>query len=172
MRTGHGSAGRARRRIRVAAHLARRLLTLPLPELWRLVVAQWEIIRVQWMARTKPTGALVAFGQLSDRYDAPEPPPEVATQWARAVARASQYGLVRPLCLVRSLALHSLLVRAGVRGSRVRVGVRCVGEDFAAHAWVELNGTVLADEPAYVRQYAPLTDATIVGAVSATKPTQ
>jgi hypothetical protein len=157
---------RAWRRIRVGARLAARLLSLPLPELRRLIVAQWEILRVQWMARTRPSGALVAFAQLDARPGVDEPPPEVASDWARAVARAAQYGVVRPLCLVRSLALHSLLVRAGVQGSRVRVGVKCAGERFTAHAWVELNGAILADEPAYVKQYEPLADATIASAMA------
>jgi hypothetical protein len=53
---------------------------------------------------------------------------------------------LRPLplddrCLIRSLVLTALLARRGV-SSRLVIGVR-PGEEFGAHAWVELDGRAL-----------------------------
>jgi hypothetical protein len=57
-----------------------------------------------------------------------------------AVVAASRY-VPRATCLVQALALHGLLARRG-RESHVRLGVR-TGERFAAHAWLEVDGTVV-----------------------------
>ncbi len=53
-------------------------------------------------------------------------------------------------CLVRSLVLASMLARRGT-ATRVVIGVR-PGTDFAAHAWVELDGRpLLAPGDEYAR---------------------
>lgn len=104
----------------------------------------------------------------------------------RAIDRAARRGLFRPTCLVRSLALVRLLERWGVPGARIRIGVRRgapAGEGMVAvespagdmlpsggaprpgpggsarvraHAWVELGGRVIGDDPRHVATFRPL----------------
>jgi hypothetical protein len=78
---------------------------------------------------------------------------------ARAVTRASRYGVFRPQCLVRALALHQMLERHGVPGSTIRIGVRQTDRAFVAHAWVERDGVVLGDTAANAATFALLTEA-------------
>ena len=73
-----------------------------------------------------------------------------------ALARAVRLLPSRPSCLVRTLALTELLERAGVPGACIRVGVRRDGDTLDAHAWVELDGRVIGDDPYVARRFAPL----------------
>jgi hypothetical protein len=75
---------------------------------------------------------------------------------AAAVSRAAHYGLFRPRCLVRAVALHSMLQARGLFGSSLRVGVRRQKAKLFAHAWVEYGGRVLADEEWRVKQFDEL----------------
>ena len=86
---------------------------------------------------------------------------ERATALALAVDRVSRLGLARPLCLGRSLALHHLLERRGIRGSEVRVGVKGGEGAVEAHAWVEWHGHILGDRPENVGTFLPM-DALVV----------
>jgi hypothetical protein len=81
-----------------------------------------------------------------------------ARQWAAAVRRASRYGVFRPKCLTRSLALVRLLERSGIPGARIRAGVLKNQGRFLAHAWVELGKEVLTDAESYVAQFEPWAD--------------
>ena len=74
---------------------------------------------------------------------------------ARAVHRAARYGLFRPRCLTRALALQRLLARRGWPAS-LHVGVRRDRGALLAHAWVELDGAVLGDSPEHVATFVPL----------------
>ncbi|HEU5208747.1 MAG TPA: lasso peptide biosynthesis B2 protein, partial [Longimicrobiales bacterium] len=56
--------------------------------------------------------------------------------------RASGRRLWKSTCLVEALAAQSLLARNGVH-STLRVGIEMEGEEFGAHAWVEVNGQVV-----------------------------
>src|SRR5690606_21028653 len=56
--------------------------------------------------------------------------------------RASGRRLWRSTCLVEALAAQMLLARHGVH-STLRIGVEMDGEEFGAHAWVEVNGQVV-----------------------------
>ena len=60
-------------------------------------------------------------------------------------------------CLSRSVALARVLARRGVATS-IRVGVRTIDGRLDAHAWVELDGRVINDDAAHVRQYAPFAE--------------
>jgi len=75
---------------------------------------------------------------------------------ALAVERAAEYGVFRPNCLVRALALQRLLESRGFRGSTVRVGTRLQRGRFTAHAWVEYEGHVLGDRDWHVQRFSPL----------------
>jgi len=81
-------------------------------------------------------------------------------QLETAVDRVARFGLWRPRCLVRAMALHRLLERTGVRGSRVRIGVQLQGQRFSAHAWVVWGSLVLGDDPGRVRRFATITEGT------------
>jgi len=143
---------------------------------WRnLLVAQFALLWAQALVWVRPLGQLVDAGP--DRATAPTPadqpgaaqavaevPPLSPEQLARAqglalgVRRAAAYGVFRPLCLVRSVALNRLLDRNGIRGSRIRVGVRWAAGEFSAHAWVEHGSQVLGDDVDHVNRFASLSD--------------
>lgn len=83
---------------------------------------------------------------------------------ALAVGRAAEFGVFRPLCLVRAVALNRMLERHGIKGSRVRVGVRMRNGRFAAHAWVEYGDRVLGDNEAHVGSFVELSEVRLVDA--------
>ena len=56
-------------------------------------------------------------------------------------------------CLTRSLLLRSFLRRFGT-DCELRIGVQVVGNELAAHAWVELDGQPINDTPDVVARYA------------------
>jgi hypothetical protein len=137
--------------------LLRRLRTLSAPEWTELVWAQWTLIRVQLLLWTRPRRRLVvpSGGARGAVGDGGEVTPEMR-RLALAVERAAEYGLYRPSCVVRSLALHRMLGSRGIRGSAVRVGARLERGHFTAHAWVEYNGHVLGDRDWHVKKFAEL----------------
>jgi hypothetical protein len=130
-----------------------------------LLRAQWALIVAERMVRRLPPGHLTAR-----RGSAPTTVAAVSlvgdTRRAKAlgdaVRRAAKYGVFRPACLVRSIALQRMLEIDGIRGATIRVGVRQSEEGMDAHAWVELGGEVLGDSAAHVREYVPLDDLNVV----------
>ena len=76
---------------------------------------------------------------------------EAGLRLARATSRTITKLPVDSRCLMRSLVLTALLARRDVSGTVV-IGVR-PGEEFGAHAWVELGGRPLLppDEAIYAR---------------------
>ena len=136
--------------------MLRKLLRLSAPEWHALAQAQAALLWAQLLLWTQPRGRLFrapASGEPANPSGSLAP--EVR-QLALAVARVAEYGLYRPSCLVRSLALHRLLAAHGLRGGVLRVGARLSSGRFAAHAWVEYDGHVLGDEDWHVRQFAEL----------------
>lgn len=126
-----------------------------------LARGQWALLGAQLRLWTRPTGALVR-PHAGDDHPVPAHATNVARlagaaeRAARSVSRASRYGLFRPSCLVRSLALAHLLAREGVPGSLIRVGVRRTAGALDAHAWIELDGRVIGDDPRRTRAFTPL----------------
>lgn len=140
-----------------AVHLARRLFSLPAHEFGELLVAQLFLLQALWTVHRRPKGALL------------RPVDDVASQGSGtgsgrlaelvvAVDRASRYGAFRPTCLVRAVALERMIVRAGVGPAVVKIGIQRGGDVFLAHAWIELDGRVVGDEPSRVRRFTPLHD--------------
>jgi hypothetical protein len=90
----------------------------------------------------------------SDRL---RPPDERAAQdvarTAFVVGVAARYGIVRPTCLEKSLALWWLLGRRGLASS-VRIGTRKNAGRLEAHAWVEFDGRALNEVEQPRTQYA------------------
>ena len=145
---------------RVASRLSR-LVSLSERERRDLLRAQLALLRAQLAVWTRPHGKLVTPQSL------PAPVPDerhrrLARRLARAVAIASRSGVFRPNCLVRSLALSRLLEGEQVPGWHLRIGVRERTGKFEAHAWVELDGEVLADSTEHVASFEPLADVRLV----------
>ncbi len=148
-----------------------RLVSLTSIERADLFRAQWAILLARLELRTRATGALLRrrsedewnvgpcrdapFGCRADPAGMLSRPAEAerARALELAVRRAATYGPVRTTCLLRAAALQRLLERAGIRGSRLRIGVRRADDLFAAHAWVELGELVLGDQPRHVRTF-------------------
>ncbi|MGI9042044.1 MAG: lasso peptide biosynthesis B2 protein [Gemmatimonadales bacterium] len=120
--------------------------------------AQCALIRAQLAVWLWPTGRLVAAS--TGAAAEPDPPGAalLARRMGRAVHRAATYGLFRPKCLTRALALKKLLEDRGVRSARLCVGVRPDGSRLLAHAWVEHGEAVLADRPAHVHSFSRLAE--------------
>lgn len=140
----------------MVGHLAGKLARLSLREWRELFEAQWALLVAQSMLRSRPTGTLATPVERTGVAD-PSRMPE-ARALARAIVRAARYGVFRPQCLVRSMALSRMLVAHGIGGSMVRVGVRRKDGEFLAHAWVELAGETLGDADEHVGTFAPLTN--------------
>jgi len=123
---------------------------------WRdLLRAQAALLVAQVVVWTRPRGQLVSPSTQgttkgSEGYD------DRAGQLGHAVRRAARYGVFRPSCLVRSVALVRLLERSGIHGGRLCLGVRPAGGKLLAHAWVEYGTRVVGDWPAHVRNFQPL----------------
>lgn len=139
-----------------SAHFARKLAALSLREWGELLQAQWALIAAQAAVRSRPVGALAKPAAETGPADATRLPE--ARRLALAVVRAARFGVFRPQCLVRSLALSRMLERRGIEGAMVRVGVRRSGGEFLAHAWVELGGQTLGDADEHVGTFVPLTN--------------
>ena len=155
----------ARRRRRLlrkgkrALGITRKLAGLDSAALGDLVRAQAALFSAQLLVWTRPVGSLVTNDGAAKL--APQAGGEVepeAIRSALAINRAAAYGLFRPLCLVRSVALSRMLEAGGMHGSRICVGVRRVRGRFAAHAWVEYRGQVLGDKEQHVSTFLPLDD--------------
>ena len=178
---------RARRLVRrvrwVLTGPARKLATLSAAQ-WRyLLHAQGALLWAQALVWVRPLGRLVdsssagavaptaaggrpqAAGGRPQADDGGGPPPpvgELPRQLALGVRRAAAYGVFRPLCLVRSVALSRMLEHYGIHGSRIRVGVRWADGQFAAHAWVEYHGQVLGDDEEHVSRFADLSEVRVL----------
>lgn len=70
-----------------------------------------------------------------------------------AVSLAAAFVPARILCLERSLVLYHKLKRSGVPVA-LRLGVRAY--PFAAHAWVELEGSPVNETPDFLKDFTPI----------------
>ena len=137
--------------------VTRRLFNITPGEFTDLVAAQWYLLVALWTVRSRPRGELLrpvsegsSTGGLSDGAR--------LVRMALAVDRMARFGLFRPTCLVRAVALERQIRRAGAGNAVVRVGVSPVGGELLAHAWIELEGRVIGDELARVQRFTPLHD--------------
>lgn len=150
--------------------LLHKLATLSPREWVDLLQAQVALLAAQILVWTRPTGQLVAHSAASAAQSANavgtvEPARmQRAQQLGLAVSRAGDYGLFRPLCLVRAVAVHRVLEKHRIRGSRIRIGVRMRRGRFGAHAWVEYSGQVVGDNTDHVGSFAELSEVQLVDA--------
>lgn len=140
----------------------RRLASLSPGELADLLRAQAALAQAQWRAWFVPRGRLLrvtpaALPAPADRATIVE-----AERLARVIGWTASYGLFRPTCLVRALALEALLTARGVTGAVVRIGVRRAPAGLEAHAWLELAGRPIGERDEVVRTLAPLPPSTVV----------
>lgn len=122
-------------------------------DLWR---AQVALLRAQHRLRREAIGSLAireTFGSGDLAGD-----PARADALAHAVHRAAAYGLFRPYCLVRAMALRALLVEDGIRGASIRIGVRRTQGEFQAHAWIRWGERILGDEARTVARFTEVDD--------------
>ncbi len=141
----------------------RKLLSVSAREFRDLLVAQVALWRAQWTIKRRPTGGLM------DQWNTPIGSEGGASANAEHLARAHEigdavrrvalYGITRPQCLARSIAISSMLEGEGIRGAIVRIGVRADHAKIAAHAWVEFAGEIVGDSRAHVRGFQLLATA-------------
>ena len=144
---------------RVAA--LRRLPQLPPRDLIGVLVAQWHLVRAQVSLMAAPRGQLLAaVADPSTGRTVSAEGVARARRVARAVERAAEYGLFRPTCLVRSIALERMLERDGVSGAVVRIGARVRDGRPQMHAWIEIGGSVIGERPEVASTFTPLQDFT------------
>ncbi|HEY7895627.1 MAG TPA: lasso peptide biosynthesis B2 protein [Gemmatimonadaceae bacterium] len=150
--------------------LLHKLATLSPREWVDLLQGQAALLAAQVLVWTRPTGQLVAHSAASAAQvvasDANVEPANMqrAQQLGLAVSRAGDYGLFRPLCLVRAVAVHRMLEKHRIRGGRIRIGVRMRRGRFGAHAWVEYGGQVVGDNVEHVGSFAELSEVQLVDA--------
>ena len=78
-----------------------------------------------------------------------------AGHYAHWIDVAADHHLIRARCLHRSLTLHSWLRDEGWP-SELRIGVRRQGSELTAHAWIELDGQAVNEQPERVAAFRPL----------------
>lgn len=139
------------------AHVVRRLFSLPARDFGELLVAQAYLVQALWTVRRRPKGSLLRRVERSAADEAPQREDRLS-RLVVAVDRAARYGVFRPTCLVRAVALERMIVRSGVGTAVVRVGVLRGNDQFLAHAWIELAGRVIGDEASRVGRFTPLQD--------------
>lgn len=137
--------------------VVRRLFSVTPGEFADLVVAQWYLLAALWAVRRRPRGELLRPVSVRESAGGPRDG-ERLERLAVAVDRVSRFGMFRPTCLVRAVALESQIRRANAGPAVVRVGVAQVAGELFAHAWIELEGQVIGDEPSHVRRFTPLHD--------------
>lgn len=135
-------------------HLSRKLASLSASQ-WRdLVRAQWSLVVAQLRLRTRANGELVDRWTVdTGRPAADHRQLQRAQAIGEAVRRVGLYGLTRPQCLARSLAICELLEAEQITGAVIRIGVRSQDAQIAAHAWVEFAGEIIGDSRAHVRRF-------------------
>jgi hypothetical protein len=145
-------------------YLARRLARASRRELVDLLRAEWAIVRMRVRLLVVPQGELVRVGDASREAPVRAIDLARASELALAVERAAEHGPVSNSCLVRALAIRTLLQSEGIHGALIRVGVRMGATGFAAHAWVELAGTVIGDRREHVATFRVVDDIGLVHA--------
>ena len=88
-------------------------------------------------------------------YKQNDNPRELVPAVCRRLAMTAVFYPGRARCLEQSLALYVLLRRRGVP-AELKLGVQPY--PFNAHAWVELQGVALNEEPETIQQFVPLKD--------------
>jgi len=108
------------------------------------LAATWVGLRVLGFRRWKSIFAWFAARRVRRARAADSAPLSAASAIARLEDVAARHLFFRTNCLERSLVLCWLLERRGI-GGQLRLGARKEGGRFEAHAWVEVDGSVVND---------------------------
>jgi Transglutaminase-like superfamily len=133
-----------------------------------LVRAAAAVVGARRIVARRPVGELVERTKLdtelwSDRGgQKPIGPADQrrVERWSVAVDRAMRWLPGDAACLVRASALRALLAANGVPAA-VRIGVRRGLLGFAAHAWVEVHGTPIAEPDGLAGAFSSLDGVTL-----------
>lgn len=129
------------------------------PPVWQqLFLGQRALIEARREIATRPVGSFVQVTE-NPPLDAPNVDPQTirrARFVAAGVVRAAKYLWGASTCLTRSMAIQRRLHDEGIHGAFLRVGVGRRDGAFVAHAWIELDGRVIGDEPTVVQMYTAL----------------
>ena len=119
-----------------------------------VIVAAFAVYRARRAVAKRPLGALVGRSPqaVPDSADnrLTELEQTTAERWGVAVDRALRWVPGDSACLVRAGALSQIVQSRGIPNAVVRIGVRRGESGFEAHAWVEQDGTPIA-EPTSLR---------------------
>lgn len=124
---------------------------------WRdLLRAQRAVLRAERRVRREAIGSLA----IREPWDpaAAVGDPRRAQALALAVGRVATYGLSRPACLARTIALRELLLEDGIDGASIRIGVRRHRGTFQAHAWVRWGDHILGDHADHIATFTEVDD--------------
>lgn len=132
----------ARREVEIRLLILEAWARLGLTELALRVVGFRRLMRLVAACPTRPAAAGQARESLIHERIA-------VIEWA------VKYQPLPSLCLARSVTLHQWLRQLGI-ASQVRLGVRKAGGHFAAHAWVEIDDSVVYESTDLAARYTPL----------------
>jgi hypothetical protein len=110
-------------------------------------------IRLHLKARGFGRSIALARRLGGGRSAAADTPGDLVEGTARSVATAAAFFPGRAICLEQSLTLYVLLRRRGVP-AQLRLGVQPY--PFNAHAWVELAGQPVNEDPEAVARFLPM----------------
>jgi len=114
----------------------------------------WVGLRVLGFRRWKSIFDWFAARRVQPVRSAESVPLAAAGAIARLEDAAARHLFVRTNCLERSLVLCWLLERRGI-ARQLRLGARKEGGRFEAHAWVEVDGSVVNDGSEPHQHFAP-----------------
>jgi len=116
------------------------------------------------VART-PLGSLVQSNAPNMPVDTTPSLPAterlLAERWGAAVDRALRWMPGDRACLVRASALRDLVIGRGLPRAVVRIGVRRGVTGFEAHAWVEQDGSPIAEPAIFQGAFASIEGVTL-----------
>ena len=116
------------------------------------------------VART-PLGSLVQSNAPNRPVDETTSLPAaerlVAERWGTAVDRALRWTPGDSACLVRASALRDLVIGRGLPRAVIRIGVRRGTTGFEAHAWVEQDGSSIAEPAIFQGAFASIEGVTL-----------
>ncbi len=134
-----------------------------------VVRAAAAVLIARRIVATRPIGEFVGRSLSPDSPGSKRPATRALSvaeahevhRWATAVDRALRWLPGDPACLVRASALRALLAAHGVPAAAVRIGVQRDAGAFAAHAWVELYGTPIAEPVGLAGAFSSLDGVTL-----------
>jgi hypothetical protein len=113
----------------------------------RLRIEALVLLGAAWLAvRLVPAARLLDRAARPPRHPRRFYDPELPAFIARIVEAVGNNSWIRFACLPRAMATQAMLRRRGV-ASRLCLGVAREDARMAAHAWVEIDRTALADAP-------------------------